>query len=72
MSGRTVPARPEARPENQPEADAELNWADLIDSLHEFRAPTVRLARIARRDAERTTGTDLATPAARRTPDARE
>jgi hypothetical protein len=22
-----------------------LNWADFIDSLHEFRAPTFRLAR---------------------------
>lgn len=41
----------EAKPVTEGDGMQALNWADFIDSLHEFRAPTFRLARAALREA---------------------
>jgi hypothetical protein len=42
----------------EPDAAQSQNWADFIDSLHVFRAPTPRLERAARMDhgGERSSG----------------
>jgi len=46
---REITVRHETKGAAEADGEQTLNWADFIDSLHEFRAPTPRLARVAYR-----------------------